>query len=381
MNRKSNRSLINGITYLLRYLHRLMVANTDILIILSPGFPKDELDTTCLPAQQSFVRSLQNNYPSLKIIVLSFQYPFSTSTYYWNGIEVIPFGGQDRGNIQRLLTWFRVWKKLKALHKNYNIIGLFSFWCTECALLGKYFARRYKLEHYIWILGQDAKKANGYIRWLKPRAEELVAMSDFLAKEFFKNHSIKPKYIIPNGIDTSQYAKTILNRDIEILGAGSLIGLKQYEIFIEVINELSKEMAGVHAMICGDGPEQSNLQSMINSLGLEKNLLLAGKKAHPELLKVMQRSKIFLHTSSYEGFSSVCLEALYAGARVISFFKPMAAWINHWYIVHDKKEMVEKILEILNDPEIDYRPVLPYSMRDSARAVMTLFDYNEPAIS
>ena len=49
------------------------------LVILSPGFPKDEADTTCLPAHQVFIKSLNKNFPSLKIIILSFQYPFSTS--------------------------------------------------------------------------------------------------------------------------------------------------------------------------------------------------------------------------------------------------------------------------------------------------------------
>ena len=351
------------------------------LVILSPGFPKSESDTTCLPAQQSFVRSLKINFPSLKIIVLSFQYPFSKTEYVWNGIEVIPFGGRDKGGIQRFFVWLRVWEKLQQLNREKNIVGLFSFWCTECALVGKYFATRHGLEHYMWILGQDAKKNNAYVRWLRPRPKELVAMSDFLAKEFFRNHSVRPKYVIPNGIDPSLYANNNLKRDVEILGAGSLIGLKQYEVFIEVVGELTKEMPDLQSVICGDGPEENNLQFLIDKLQLEKNISLEGKKTHPEVLHLMQRSRIFLHTSSYEGFSSVCLEALYAGARVISFFKPMAAWINHWYIVHDKKEMVEKALEILNDPDIDYRPVLPYPMKDSAKAVMKLFDYNEAAIS
>jgi glycosyltransferase involved in cell wall biosynthesis len=357
-----------------------MADKTRTLVILSPGFPKNESDTTCLPAQQSFVRSLKNNFPTLKIIVIAFQYPFLKTEYTWNDIEVIPFGGRDKGGVDRLFLWLRVWKKLQRLNRDNNIIGLFSFWCTECALVGKYFASRHGLEHYTWILGQDAKKDNGYVRWLRPRREELVAMSDFLAKEFFTNHSVRPKYIIPNGIDPSLYTNENFKRDIDVLGAGSLIGLNQYEKFIEVINELTKELPDLQSVICGDGPEENNLQMLISKLQLGKNISLAGKKTHPEVLHLMQTSRIFLHTSSYEGFSSVCLEALYAGARVISFFKPMAAWINHWYIVHDEKEMVEKTLEILHDPDIDYKPVLPYSMQDSVKAVMKLFDYNEAAI-
>ncbi|MBS1597821.1 MAG: glycosyltransferase [Bacteroidetes bacterium] len=358
-----------------------MMKNAKTLVILSPGFPKDELDSTCLPAQQSFILALKNNFPSLKIIVLSFQYPFVKREYNWHGIEVIAFAGHDRSGFQRVKTWISVWKEMRRRKKNNSIIGLFSFWCTECALVGKYFAKRNNLNHYIWILGQDAKVDNHYIRWINPRSEELVAMSDFLAKEFLNNYSVKPKFVIPNGIDPALYANTILTRDIDILGAGSLIGLKQYEIFIEVVGALAKENPSINTMICGDGPEQKNLQALINRLGLEKNVVLAGKKSHPELLELMQRCRIFLHPSSYEGFSSVCLEALYAGARVISFFKPMAAWINHWMIVHDKKEMAEKITEILDDPEIDYRPVLPYPMKDSAKAVMKLFNYNDAATS
>ena len=55
----------------------------------------------------------------------------------------------------------------------------------------------------------------------------------------------------------------------------------------------------------------------------------------------MQRTKIFLHTSSYEGFSGACLEALYAGAHVISFCEPMKQKIDHWHIVKDEKEMLD----------------------------------------
>jgi len=357
-----------------------MIDKRKTLVILSPGFPQNEADTSCLPAQQSFVKSLKNNFPSLKIIVLSFQYHLPGTIYTWYDIEVIPVGGRDKTKLQSVWAWSFAWKKLKQLNRNNDIIGLFSFWCTECALLGKYFAGRNGLRHFIWILGKDAQKNNQYVRWLRPEAQDLVAISDFLAKEFHRNHLVKPQHIIPNGIDTAQYAAVPEERDIEILGAGSLIDLKQYEVFIEVVSELRKKLPLINTMICGEGPEKNNLQSLISKLQLEKNILLEGKKDRPELLWLMQRSRIFLNTSLHEGCSSLCLEALYAGASVISFFKPMAAWIKHWHIVNNKEEMVERILEILNDPDIDYRPVLPYSVSDSARAVMKLFDYDEKVV-
>jgi ubiquitin-protein ligase len=87
----------------------------------------------------------------------------------------------------------------------------------------------------------------------------------------------------------------------------------------------------------------------------------------------MQQTKIFLHPSAYEGFGVVCLEALYAGARVVSFTRPLDSIISNWYVVHSVDEMASKVQELLEEPAPDYRPVLVHRMRDTVDAVMRLF--------
>src|SRR6266487_5399556 len=104
------------------------------LIILSPGFAANEEDTTCLPPQQVFVKALNKNFPSLKIIILAFQYPLVKKNYRWFGNEIISFNGADKGKFLRLLVWRQVYKTLRKFKKKNNIIGVLSFWCTECAL-------------------------------------------------------------------------------------------------------------------------------------------------------------------------------------------------------------------------------------------------------
>jgi glycosyltransferase involved in cell wall biosynthesis len=205
----------------------------------------------------------------------------------------------------------------------------------------------------------------------------LVALSDFLAQEFFKNHSVNPAHVIPIGIDISLYPSGPVERDIDVLGVGSLIALKQFDIFIKVIGELIKTRPLISTMICGKGPEKDRLQSLIRELKLDHNILLAGEMGHPEILQLMQRSRVFLHSSSYEGFGMVCLEALYAGAQVISFCKPMDGSIAHWHVAGSQEEMLQLMDEILQNPGIDHRPILPYSMYDCAVAVMKLFDYRK----
>ena len=86
-------------------------------IILIPGFPVDETDTTCLPAQQLLVKEINKLYPSIEIIVLTFQYPFHNKEYSWYGNRVIPFNGRNKNGISRLITWIKVYRQLSKLKK------------------------------------------------------------------------------------------------------------------------------------------------------------------------------------------------------------------------------------------------------------------------
>ena len=204
----------------------------------------------------------------------------------------------------------------------------------------------------------------------------MVALSDFVAREFHKNHGITPYRVIPTGIDPELFDPTPVDKDIDILGAGSLIPLKNYELFLHTIHLCKKKLPGIKAVICGKGPEEKRLRELIRIFNLEENVCLAGEKEHPEVLRHMQRAKVFLHTSSYEGFGAVCIEALYAGAKVISFVEPMDRKIPDWHIVKSSREMIRKILEILHQrrKEEDAQQVLAYSMRDSVKAMMQSFD-------
>lgn len=343
------------------------------LIILTPGFPADEEDTTCLTPMQTFVRSMKQTHPALTIIVLAIRYPFFSKTYRWHGIQVISFGGEFKGKWFRFLTNFSVWQTLKRLNKEVEIVGVLSFWLNLCALLASIFSRFYQLKHLCWLLGQDAKMGNKYVKLVRPKAEELIAISDFIAREFEKNYAIKPKHIIPTGIDDSLFSDTELRRSIDILGVGSLIQLKQYHLFLEVIKQLVTTFPNLKAVLCGDGPEMQRLKAKINQLKLEDNVALMGEIPHKDVLNLMQKTKVFLHTSNYEGFGTVNLEALCAGAKVVSFVKPMQATIKNWYTVNTLPEMVIKARDILSDEHPIYEKVIPYSASVNSKVMLSLF--------
>jgi glycosyltransferase involved in cell wall biosynthesis len=350
-----------------------MINYQNTLVILTPGFPENTDDSTCLPAQQSFILSLNKVSPKLNVLILTFQYPHLRSTYDWYGNQVVSFGGMNKTKIYRLLIWLNVWKQLKKINKQENIFGLLSLWCTETAFVGKLFARKNKLRHFCWVLGQDARKGNKMVKLINPNPKELIGMSDFLVKEFFRNHGILPFYMIPNGINPDLFYECNVCKDIEITGVGSLIELKRYDIFIAIIKKVTEIFPSLSAILCGNGNQKNKLELQIQNLNLQQNLKLIGEISHHEVLKIMARTKIFLHTSSYEGFSGACLEALYGGAHVISFCFPVKCNIDHWHVVSTPEEMIAKTIELLKDSNTDYRQILPFKMEDSAKAIIDLF--------
>jgi hypothetical protein len=208
------------------------------ILILTPGFAKDETDTTCLPFQQVFLRTFRQLFPSQKIIIVSFQYPYTECNYQWHGMNVVSMGGKNHGGFHRQLLWEKVRRKLKRIYTENNITAVLSFWCGECSLVAQQFAKKHKIPWFCWIPGQDAKKDNSYVKRIQPASGSLIALSDFIADEFERNHGIRPAHIIPPGIEEPQPGKPLPEKDIDIVGAGSLIPLKQYDVFIEIMKGL-----------------------------------------------------------------------------------------------------------------------------------------------
>jgi hypothetical protein len=67
--------------------------------------------------QQQFVRALKEMYPALDVVILTFQYPYHQQEYKWFEIKVIPFGGQNKGGLQKLLLRNKINSTLKKLNK------------------------------------------------------------------------------------------------------------------------------------------------------------------------------------------------------------------------------------------------------------------------
>jgi glycosyltransferase involved in cell wall biosynthesis len=184
---------------------------------------------------------------------------------------------------------------------------------------------------------------------------------------------IQPASVIPIAIDKKMFPPLPEQRDIDIIGVGSFSFQKNFDQFILIIAELKKEFPNIKAVHCGSGEDEKTIKALVEKMELTGHISLLGTVAHTKVLELMQCSKILLHPSSYEGFGMVHLEALYAGANVISFTKAMDDPIKNWFVVQTKKEMINKASELLRQKDVTHERVLVYEIEDTAKKVVQLF--------
>ena len=298
------------------------------IVLITPGFPSDEKDTRCIPALQIYCKALIKN-ENIKLSVLSLHYPFTTTTYKWNQIDVYPLGFMNR-----LITHFisnkKVERMIQSIHQNDPIDLLHSFWLGECALAGHRFSVKNSIDHMTTLMGQDAKKGNRFAKLLPIQEMTLVSVSKFQQELFYKNYQVQTN-LIPWGIDLDLIPPTT-KKTIDIIGIGSLIPLKNYAEFLAVISHLKSDLPNIQSVIIGEGKLRSKLEKQIHRLGLEKNVRLLGSLPYQETQEYLARSKVLLHPSHYESFGMVFAESMANKTSIVSRKVGIAEQGNCWSI-------------------------------------------------
>lgn len=337
------------------------------LLILIPGFPKNEDDSTCLPPVQQFLLCYRRKFPEVKISVITLHYPYHTTPYQWNGIDVYPIDGRNGSGLKRGLIISKAIRIARTINKREKPDLVFSFWLTDAALAGKLISGFLRVPHFIWMQGQDARAGNKYIRLIRPDVNNLGTLSDYHNEVLFKNYGIKATHVIDNGINEMIFPE--LNngpRNIDLFAAGSLIPLKQYHLFIELVKYLKENgFANIKAELAGDGLLRNSLEQLIKERQLSDNIKLLGSISHKAVLDKMNDSKVFIHTSSYESQSTVVLEALYSGCNTFSFLPIGAKEYENFFFCKDLNEMKTKASQLLSGQTLHKR-VKYNDMEDSA---------------
>jgi glycosyltransferase involved in cell wall biosynthesis len=132
-----------------------------------------------------------------------------------------------------------------------------------------------------------------------------------------------PRYVIPNGLPLHEIAGVPPASDIEadtkpghalVLWAGRLDAGKNAKSLIRALGLLPSTVR-FRALLCGDGPERTALESLVAELRLGDRIRIAGYV--PNLWSLMKRASLLVSVSRFEGSPNVVLEAMAAGCPLI----------------------------------------------------------------
>lgn len=119
-----------------------------------------------------------------------------------------------------------------------------------------------------------------------------------------------------NVVDPAQRAKPGTGDELTILWAGRLEHRKALPLALEAMQRLQSRR--VRLLIAGRGPCQAQLQSEIQTRGLQDRVSMLGFVEHQKMADLFRKSDLFLFTSLRDSMGSVVLEAMSYGLPVIT---------------------------------------------------------------
>lgn len=342
------------------------------IVFLTPGFAADEADTTCTPYLQAYFRALQAARPGLRISVLAMHYPFRRGQYDWHGIRVTALGGRNRRWAKPLL-WRRTQLQLLALHRQHPVGAIHAYWLGEAAQSALRFAKLVGIRPVASFMGQDVLPTNAYLRRLDLGRLVTTAPSPYSAAKLKEACGHEADAIVPFGLSPADAdASAPADRPIDVLGVGSLIPVKRWDRFLRVVNQLREAHPQVRATLVGEGPEGPRLRAMAAEVGLAPHIEWLGNLPRPEVLALMSKAKVFLHTSDIEGTGLVMLEALARGCHLATMPVGIAAEGEKWRIGGHTQELVPAVDHWLRHP-VDWLPRLPHTTDDMVAQLLPLY--------
>lgn len=135
---------------------------------------------------------------------------------------------------------------------------------------------------------------------------------------FYRTKNVKQTCVIRNPlILDSTESVDMEQKQTFIVSVGRLDKQKNYPLLINAFSNAKRNKEIEEKLyIIGDGPQRKELQEKINTMGLQDDIFLLGRKNN--VRDYLNKAKAFVMSSDYEGLPNAMLEAMDARLPIIS---------------------------------------------------------------
>ncbi len=248
-----------------------------------------------------------------------------------NCVEGIPVHRLRVSRVPRLgFTWSpSLAEKLRSrlvagefdlVHSHFSIISPAAFWgVREAIRLGLPAVLTFHsiLRHFKWVL----LGADFFFNWSRWPIL-LSAVSNRVARDVTAVAGKGRVSILPNAIDMKFWdhpRRENPGPTVKLVSVQRLHKKKRPEALIRLMSRLRSRLPGSTVLsldLVGDGPERSELESLVRRLNLEDCVHFHGVLDRPSIRKLFTRSDAFVSLTRLEAFGLACMEARCAGLPV-----------------------------------------------------------------
>ena len=278
--------------------------------------------------------------------------------------------------------------KSKNIKKLIEKLGKIDVFIDYDAGATKYIENIEADKKVVWIHNSipNLKKSESKIKRFGKRLEKydrIVAICDEMKEELKDIYpNLKDKIIrIYNPFNFSRVLNLkddmseLTEKDKELLNEDYCIAIsrldtvqKDYKTLLKAFKILKSKGINKKLYIVGDGPSKEEIENMIKEYDLIEEVKLLGRFKNPYVW--LNNADFFIHSSKYEGFGLVLIEAAILDKLIISSNCPVGPTeilengkSGILFNVGDSQKLAEKIEKILNDKNLRSRYILSMKER------------------
>ena len=152
-------------------------------------------------------------------------------------------------------------------------------------------------------------------------------MEQIVKKFFYKRKKKSNYYLLPNAINVERYKfNSIVRNEIrEKIGidnsvflcghVGSFSMPKNHKLLLEIFCEFKRRKPNSKLMLCGEGPLEETVLTLINKYNLKEEVILTGNI--PNVCDYMMAMDVLIFPSLFEGLPVTVVEAQATGLPVV----------------------------------------------------------------